>query len=221
MKDRGPNRARKNLNQELVGTLRQSILDGDLPPGQRINEVHLSRRLSTSRTPLREALIVLAHEGFVRNEPRRGVFVNNLTVEEVQSVYPLRALLDPYAMKLAGLPLAGRLTELHKLNVEIAESCGDPGQTIELDSNWHATLIADCPNLIALDYIRQISLRQRRYEHAYMRGTENVQVAVADHRQILESLERGDLSSACNVLRGNMERAVKPIVEWLETRKAQ
>ena len=212
---------RRNLNQELVGTLRQSILEGDLHPGERINEVHLSQKMQISRTPLREALIVLAHEGFVRNEPRRGVFVNDLTVEEVKSLYPLRALLDPYALKLAGRPPMARLAELHNLNAEIAESFGDSGQTIELDSTWHATLIAGCPNLIVLDYIRQISLRERRYEHAYMRERENVQVAVADHRKILASLEKDDLLSACNLLRKNMERAEEPIVEWLAARKGR
>lgn len=212
-------RLRRNLNLELVGVLRQRILDGTLAVGERFNEVHLSQEMGVSRTPLREALIVLAHEGFVTNEPRRGVFVNDLTVEEVMSLYPFRALLDPYALKLAGLPTAERLAELHDLNAEIAESCGDAGQTIELDSTWHAKLIGACPNLIVLDYVRQISLRQRRYEHAYMRESENVEVAVTDHQQILASLEEGDLRKACNLLGKNMERAEEPIVAWLRERK--
>ncbi len=58
-----PVKTRSNLNQELVGTLRDRILNGELAPGQRLNEVHLSKRFGVSRTPLREALIVLAYEG--------------------------------------------------------------------------------------------------------------------------------------------------------------
>ncbi len=171
------------------------------------------------RTPLREALIVLAHEGFVANEPRRGVFVNELSVEEVKNLYPVRALLDPYALKLVGLPPVQCLTALHNLNTELAESFGDAGQTIELDCAWHSTLIADCPNSIILDYIRQVTLRKRRYEYAYMRERENVQVAVEEHRAILAALEMGNLSKACTLLQKNLETAQKPIVEWLEARK--
>ena len=84
------------------------ILDGRLPAGERINEVRLAAQLGVSRTPLREALARLANEGALRDEPRRGYFVKPLTGEEVRAIYPIRAILDPAALRLAGIPAPAR-----------------------------------------------------------------------------------------------------------------
>ena len=98
------------------------IVDGQLPAGARINEVHLSRRLGISRTPLREALAGLEQEGALDSLPRIGWFVRPLTLDEFSQIYPIRALLDPEALRLAGLPSAERLARLRALNAGSAGS---------------------------------------------------------------------------------------------------
>src|SRR5688572_10990022 len=95
---------RDNLSGALVTKLRHMIVDGTLPAGGRLNEVHLAQQLGVSRTPLREALTRLAQEGALTSLPRIGWFVRPLTVEELEQIYPIRALLDPEALRLAGLP---------------------------------------------------------------------------------------------------------------------
>src|SRR4051812_30166736 len=76
-----------NLSDALVIELRNQIVDGRLPAGERINEVHLAQALGVSRTPLREALARLAHEGALRAVPRIGYFVRPLTLEELEQIY--------------------------------------------------------------------------------------------------------------------------------------
>src|SRR6185312_15848289 len=83
---------RQNMSEELANTIRQMIVDGEIPAGSRINEVHLSRALGVSRTPLREAIARLVREETLVAVPRIGAFARPLTLEEFDQLYPIRAL---------------------------------------------------------------------------------------------------------------------------------
>lgn len=84
----------QSLHDQVADTLRQEIFSGALPPGSFVDELALSERLDISRTPLREALKVLAAEGLVRHEPRRGCFVNEVTERDLDEIFPVIALLE-------------------------------------------------------------------------------------------------------------------------------
>jgi DNA-binding GntR family transcriptional regulator len=214
---------RDNISDSVVILLRNMIVDGRLPAGERINEVHLSQQLGVSRTPLREALARLAQEGALTSTPRIGYFVRPLTLEEFEQVYDIRPLLDPEALRLAGLPTRERMHRLRELNDKI-QTERDPDTIIGLDDEWHLELIADCPNKVLIDLINQIIRRTRRYEIALMRERENVAVTTANHKRIMAALRRGDLEAACAALKQNMLSGREPIIEWLtqrETNRAQ
>ena len=154
---------RDNISDALVARLRAMIVSGDLPPAQRINEVHLSRSLGVSRTPLREALARLTQEGALSNTPHIGYSVRPLTVEEFQQIHDIRPLLDPEALRLAGLPTDDRMQRLRKVNEKIERS-RTADETIALDDEWHLELISDCPNKVLIELIEQFMRRTRRYE---------------------------------------------------------
>ena len=86
--------SRSSLHIEVADRVREMIFDRTLPAGYRIDELDLSAKLGTSRTPLREALKVLANEGLVRLAPGRGAFVTELSAQEVDSLFPVLALLE-------------------------------------------------------------------------------------------------------------------------------
>jgi DNA-binding GntR family transcriptional regulator len=208
---------RGNIADELVNALRNMIVDGDLAAGERINEVHLSRALGVSRTPLREALARLGREGTLLSVPRIGWFVKPLTLEEFDQLYPIRALLDPEALRLAGLPPPETVETLERLNGRIA-AAGDADGIIALDDEWHLTLIGHCPNGLLIELIRDMIRRTRRYEIALMRERGNVAVATGTHRDIMAALRRGDLDGAVEALRANLTAGLGPIRAWLAAR---
>src|SRR5215475_6389723 len=181
--------ARDNISDSVAVAVRNMIVDGRLPPGERINEVHLSAELGVSRTPLREALAKLAQEGALRSIPRIGYFVRELSLEEFEQIYGIRPILDPEALRLAGLPSAERMARLKALNDKI-EAARDPNAIIDLDDEWHLELVADCPNQVLVDFIKQIIQRTRRYEIALMREQKNVGVATANHKAIMSALKK-------------------------------
>ena len=141
---------RLNIPDDIVLELRQMIVSGELPAGDRINEVHLARDLGISRTPLREALNRLATEGALTSVPRIGYFVLPLTLEEFQQLYTIRPLLDPEALRLAGIPSPERLKRLEEINRQITAAT-DADTVIELDDQWHLELVAACPNRILIE----------------------------------------------------------------------
>jgi DNA-binding GntR family transcriptional regulator len=209
---------RDNISDAVAIELRHMIVDGRLPAGERINEVHLSQQLGVSRTPLREALARLAQEGALRHVARIGYFVRPLTLEEFEQIYAIRPLLDPEGLRLAGLPSTDRLERLQEINDQI-RSERDADRIIDLDDEWHLELIADCPNKVLIELILQFIQRTRRYEIALMREHRNVLVAVANHDNIMTAIGRGDLEAACAALRTNLQTGRPPIVEWLTARE--
>jgi DNA-binding GntR family transcriptional regulator len=208
---------RPNMSDLLVDRLRAMIVDGRLPPGARVNEVHLAAELAVSRTPLREALNRLVAEGALTSVPRFGYFARPLTLDEFQQIYPIRALLDPEALRLAGIPPAPRLERLAALNARI-RAAGEAAKVIDLDNAWHHELLAGCTNQVLIDLIEQFMRRTRRYELALMRERGQVRATARDHDHILAALRAGKLTTACAALRQNMQRGFEPIVTWLRER---
>lgn len=208
---------RDTISDALTAAIRNMIVDGRLPEGARINEVHLARALGVSRTPLREALAKLSQEGALSSTPRIGYAVRPLTLEELDQLYDIRPLLDPEALRLAGLPSPAKLEQLRALNTRI-ERARNADAAIALDDEWHMALIADCPNTVLLDLIAQFICRTRRYELALMRARGNVLAAGMDHRAVMAALKRRDLTGACAALKKNMQTGKAPIMTWLKDR---
>ena len=210
--------ARANLAGEVANLIRDMILDGRLPAGERINEVRLAAQIGVSRTPLREALSRLVNEGALRDEPRRGFFVRPLTAEEVRAIYPIRSILDPAALRLGGIPPARQIARLRELNRKLAE-CSDPEEMVRLDDELHLELVGHCPNPVLIELIQQFMWRTRRYELGLMKRRADMASAVARHERIFAALEAGDLELACRELEENMH-GERPVLEWLAEREA-
>ena len=211
---------RNNLSTDLAAALRAMIVDGRLPAGERINEVRLARELGVSRTPLREALNRLATEGSLTSTARFGYFARPLTVEEFEQIYDLRPLLDPEALRLAGIPSPERLRRLETLNGKFV-AARDPETLIARDDAWHLELLAGCSNRVLVEFIENIMRRTHRYELAWMREVPNVARSGEGHARVIAALRAGDLAAACAALKQNMQVARGPIVEWLRAREAE
>jgi len=208
-----------NISRTIADRIRLMIARKELGPGLRINEVHLSRALGVSRTPLREALSALSSEGALSTVARKGFFVAPLSAEEVRDIYPIRAILDPEALRLSGIPGKAVLQRLERLNERILKARSIEAR-IALDDEWHLALVAGCLNRVILGLIEQFIRRTHRYEFAYMADRSNLEAAVDEHEQILEALRRKDLDAACVALKQNLTSGCEVILRWLETQRS-
>lgn len=209
---------RPNLSDDLATALRESIVDGQLAAGQRVNEVRVAASLGVSRTPLREALAALAAEGALTCIPRRGFFVRELTPDEARDIYPIRAILDPAALTQSGLPSQERLALLDRLNRALASS-EEVERAIELDDAWHLELYADCTNAALMELIHQFMRRTRRYELASMRERRVVEKSTQSKAVISRELRAGRLDRACEELAASLRRGLEPVLAWLAARE--
>ena len=173
-----------SLHDQVAERLRSLIFAGELPPGSLVDEVQLCEAWSISRTPLREALKVLSAEGLVRHEPRRGCFVNEVTEQDLDDIFPVIALLegrcaheaashaseaDIQAMALLHDQLqahaqAGQIPDYYATNYAIHEAI------IAMAGNkWLAMAIGDLRKILKLARLQQLNapgrLAQSLHEH--------------------------------------------------------
>jgi DNA-binding GntR family transcriptional regulator len=130
------------IKLNVYNALRDAIVSGRYPPGARLNESQLARELNISRIPIREALMQLQEHGLVMNHERRGMFVTELSEEDVQRINSLRVVLEAEALRLCRKRMtdatAARLTEL----VEAMESWEETSEidAAAVDLEFHRTI---------------------------------------------------------------------------------
>src|SRR6478735_96605 len=116
------------LAEDAADRIRDEILSGNLPGGERLVEMRIATELRVSRGPVREAFKLLRSEGLLQEEPRRGTFVVSLSAEDVREIYGLRAAIEGRAARLlAGRQDPAALAELRSLltSIEVAAKAGD------------------------------------------------------------------------------------------------
>ena len=183
-------------SERIVDELRRLILSGELPRGARMQQDELALRFEASITPVREALRVLAAEGLVVGEPHRGVRVASVDVDRVKAVYVMRRLVESYAMQRATQRITRRdLAIARRLITETEASAlaGDLASVRETNRAFHFLFYDRCgmPGLR-----HEICGLWRSFPWDLLHGGEGRALAsVAEHRGILDAVERGDLAA--------------------------
>jgi DNA-binding GntR family transcriptional regulator len=193
---------RDPLRVDLHRALLDRIVRGELAPGARIKELHISEELGVSRTPLREALLRLEREGFVRSELARGFSVEPLSPREIRESYPIIAALEALAMRSSAPVLPSLLESLTILNAEFAASAG-PEHAIDCDNRWHETLISGCPNRRLNQIIAGLKNTLRRYEVFYMMDATLISTSVRQHARVADAIRASELEAAVEALADN------------------
>lgn len=195
----------------IAGQLRRAIGQGELAPGQQLNEAALSRSLGVSRGPLREAMQRLTQEGLLVSVRNRGVFVIEVTDDDVRDMYLARTALErAAASRLAELdPAAAQeaLLECVRAMEEAAERDDLVGVT-EADVEFHTTLVAlaQSPRLTRMHTTLMVETRMciTALEHRYSSQSPRLE----EHRRIAEAIGQADLPALDRLLTGHMEDAI-------------
>jgi DNA-binding GntR family transcriptional regulator len=169
----------------------------ELRPGEPIHEDDLQVRTGIGRTPVREALQRLAREQFVTVVPRRGAFVTGIDAGELALLYETRAVLEPYATRLA----AGRGSPAEW--DEMASALGrarrrriTPVELIDIDRRCHELTWAAAGNRFLTDTLDTLYAQSDRVWHMYLADVADMGHAVAEHDAILVALRDGDADAA-------------------------
>ena len=184
--------------------LERRIIAGELHPGDKLNEEDIAGQLSVSRGPVREAFRALESAGLVRMEKNRGVFVRQVSIQEADEIYEVRAGLD----ELIGRLLASRiqpsqLTELRELlkKMQQAARAKDVEAYYPLNVAFHDRLAELTGNGTLLSAYRRLVNELHLYRRETLaRGADSFPISTREHAEIVEALAKGDSDRAGKLL---------------------
>ncbi len=187
----------ETLTTAVAAYIRDAIVHGEFAPGSRLPEVALASQLETSRGTVREALRTLADGGLIQIIPRRGVFVSQLSVRATWEITSLRALLEPYAARLAlegsGSDPALRVgvQEAYEALREAIQT-GDPLAVADADVAFHRSVFARCGHEMLLSQLDTLGVLSRRIVLTNQVLSADAPTLIAQHAPILEAVELSD-----------------------------
>ncbi len=205
------------LRDDIVGQLIELIVDGELPEVGRLKEVELANKLGVSRTPLREALLLLERDGLVVSEANKGFRVAPLSVTRVRELFPILGSLEALAIRQGGAALVARAPELRAANRQIR--AGSRRKRYLLDYRFHELLWEGCSNHALVDLLRRIWLEARRFDGSTERGMASPAGSIRDHDAIARAIGRGDHEEAATLVEDHWRTGVSIVVDWLGTRR--
>lgn len=199
--------ARRSLHDQVVTRLRDAIVEGRLGPSERLNERVLCARYGISRTPLREALKVLAQEGLVALLPHRGAVVTPLTATELDETLEVMAPLETLAGELVAARIGSAgIAEIRALHHEMCafHARGDLPAYFRANQAIHRQLVEHTGNRILAATYANLNARIRRFRYLANLSPERWDEAVAEHEQILAALGARDGARLGRLLRQHL-----------------
>lgn len=187
--------AMRNATGVAVDLIRAAILEGRIGPGERLKEEVIARDLGLSRTPVREALLLLQGEGLVDSSRNRGAFVRAYGIEDIDDMYKLRALLEGHGARRAAIAITpAELSLLEESCVRFSAMLAE-GPIVELlreNMFFHNTIVdaARSPRLVEL--VRSVIELPLIYKSFYWYAAEQRQMSERHHLQLLRALKAGD-----------------------------
>lgn len=203
------------LRELVYERLRDEIMEGARSPRVRLMDTALAASLGVSRTPVREALLRLASEGFLRADHQRGFRVPDFDPGEVRDTYPIIAALEAAGLRSSGPPDGDSLDHLRAINRRLGQATGARVR-LRIDQEWHCALVERSGNRRLLRTLSTQKSVVRRYENRYMKNVGRVLGSVAEHEGIVAALESGDVELACRRLEAHWEQGMAKVLEWIE-----
>ncbi|MDX6635846.1 MAG: hypothetical protein QOF06_2049 [Solirubrobacterales bacterium] len=204
---RGPD----TTQQHAVDWLRRAIVAGDLRPGQRVNQEDWAARIGVSVAPVREALRVLEQEGQVGYLPRRGYFVTELRISDLEEIYALRRLLEARAARHA-LPqldddARARIRSAAAECVEAADK-GDVATELAANRRFHFAILEAPDQPHVMRHIRLLWDSTEAYRALYYNSPAERKRSIDAHDRILAALDKGNADRLVAALDDHRDEAL-------------
>jgi DNA-binding GntR family transcriptional regulator len=208
------------LRDRIASSIRSAIIDGRLQPGSRLTEQELETMFGVSRTPLREALLLLDSEGFVNVLPRRGAVVSAISSEDVQEIYGAKSILESAAAKLACDTItAETIDELTALTDEMEATINDERNDyrtlLNLNSEFHQMLSDAGGNKKISQFIRNLRSQTLRYNYIYLSLKSRIDNSISDHRNIIEAIKQKNKEQLEHLIQEHNASACRSLCDFI------
>lgn len=213
---------RKSLGQHVFENLKQAIINGKIPPGERLVENRLAETLGISRTPVREAIHKLEREGYLGKRPQGGFIVLELDSVDIEETFGIRSVLEGYAARLAAIkhdksdlrPLEAHI-RMFKKHLDNEELDVLP----DINTEFHDMLYAlsKSPRLIKM--INDLRDQIFRFRQLILRDAGLAAMSNADHIQMLEFIKRRDVDGVEKLVHEHIMRGKSAVIRFIKEKK--
>ena len=207
----------RTAKERVYSTVREWIIDGTLQPGEQILDQEIAAYFSVSRTPVREAIQMLADQKLVEIHPGKATRVTAINLEEAMSNYRVAAELSALALEMAYPKIDdANLMELLRIDhaFDAAGRSRDVKAAVALDERFHHRIFELAGNYFLGEFARILESHSQRVENIYF--SQNDDLNFQSHEEILAALKRKDLPAAQEAMRRNWLHTVELLHEKLE-----
>jgi DNA-binding GntR family transcriptional regulator len=201
------------LYEDVAEGLRQRIFSRNLEPGAWIDESVITAEYGISRTPLREAIKLLASEGLITMRPRRGAYVTEVSLQDLRDVFELLALLESDA---AGVVAAQKdvktIAQLEALHQQLVASVLDRETFFSLNEQFHTLLLQAAGNRWRQQTVGDLRKVMKLNRHHSLFKTGRVEESLKEHTAIMAALCAGDAAATAQAMRHHMMQGLEAAV---------
>ncbi len=218
-------RGKRSRSEEAYAELKQRILNNEYPPGHQTLEQEITLELGMSRTPIREALVRLAHEGLIELIPRHGFRVTPIALDDMIEIYDLLTALEAMAVEL--------LTKRHLSQAELAPLVkateamktslikDDLNAWAAADEHYHALLLSLCGNQRLAQMATTVRDQSHRVRMVTLTLRDRPDQSTQEHEEVLNAILSGDFRLAQRLHYDHRQRVSKELVKILAKRPIQ
>ncbi|QIL43922.1 GntR family transcriptional regulator [Acidovorax sp. HDW3] len=200
----------KALYEQVAEQLRQRIFRRELAPGSWIDELKIAEEFGISRTPLREAIKVLAAEGLVTMKVRRGAYVTEMSDKDLHDVYHLLSLLESDAAAIvAHTASAEQLQQLQALHAELERSTGERDQFFAVNERFHMALLEIANNRWRDQLVADLRKVMKLNRHNSLLKQGRIEESLTEHRNLMAALQAHDASAARLAMQSHFENGLQ------------
>ncbi len=213
----------QTLRERIAKSLREAIINGQIKPEERLQEVEIAAQYNTSRTPVREALRQLESEGFLVIRPRRGAVVTAITEKDVKEFYEIKSVLESYAARQAAKVISDQeINRMEALNEKL-RSCyekEDIAGMVPAHNAFHEAFVDACGNERLSQLIRQLVAQFQRFRIA-LSHTQAVEDSIRVHEQIIQAFRARDPERASQLVAMNSSRGGEQLLHALKSNERE
>ncbi|MFW2364947.1 MAG: GntR family transcriptional regulator [Desulforhopalus sp.] len=210
---------RLNLSEQIANQLRDMIVQNQLSPGERIRERDICKKLQVSRTPLREALHVLASEGLIDLIPNCGAVISSPSAEDIADMLQVLGVLEAYAGERACSRITQEeINEIKALQYEMlaAFSRGDRLTYFKLNQGIHLAIVNAARSDTLLSMHARLNARLYRIRYQSNLRNEFWGSAIEQHNDIMDALEKRDAPKLSTLLRQHLRSTWEKVNDHME-----
>ena len=202
--------APRALYEEVAELLRQRIFARELAPGSWIDEMRLAEEYGISRTPLREALKVLATEGLVTMKMRRGAYVTEVNDKDQRDVYHLLSLLESDAAGVVAAQASdAELAELNDIHQELASAVGNTDKFFAINERFHMRLLEIANNRWRDQMVADLRKVMKLNRHNSLLKSGRIEESLREHQALLEALLKRDVSESVSRMQAHFANGLE------------